>query len=684
MVAGPFAFNLCLMKHLVTLAVLLFAVGAATAADTIYVHPNAELGGDGRSWNAPYRTLTIAMADAQAGDEIWMAKGTYRLGATLNMKNGVRIYGGFNGDEQLRERRDWYRNPAILEPTQNVKSIVSMTDLDSTTRLDGLVLQGATESAVVVNGGAPVFFNCLLRNNSGVMGGAVKALRVSRIRFEFCVFTNNTVVGDGGAIYIGSVKTDSLYTYGPFLGECLFDRNKAESGFGGAVMLDSVASIPQIASCVFYANSAFGGGAMTTSRTYAYITNSTFHRNKIEGPLTTIGRTLALNGGWLQNSIVWSGDETDTLRHVADIEVGAGDTNKLTTSACLIEADFDLGFWQSNPQFEDEANVYGIDGFFGTDDDGLRLSSFSPVRDGGVIDGFVNHQNCDAIGNPRLVGRKIDIGAYESQRSGRMGYREVMSELRTGKMVMFFRHAKTDWGQKDPGPSPECFPGRNLIWEGREQSREIGKHWTSLGVSIGDAFSSPVCRCWETALLMVGRYEKKNHWASGGTALDSARWADLETIPTNGNRFMISHDAVANYLFNPAGDGSILTTAEIMEGDCMIFRPTGDTIEVLAQWCSDTWERYYVRFPETTSMPDGPCLGESPVGIHATPLPATDHLSIMVEGGEAVRVVDVMGRTIVELPASVTHTVDVSAWPSGLYHLVGVTSGRSTTAVISR
>lgn len=672
------------MKYFAVCALLVLAVGSAVAADTIYVHPNAELGGDGRSWNAPYRTLTIALADAQAGDEIWMAEGTYRMGATLNMKNGVRLYGGFNGDEALRERRDWFRNPTILEPAQNVKTLVQMTDLDSTTRLDGLVLQGATESAVLVNGGAPVFFNCLFRNNSGMMGGAVRASGVSRIRFEFCTFTNNTVVGDGGAVYIQKVATDPLYKYGPFLGECLFDRNSAPTGMGGGVVFDSVASIPQIASCVFHANSAMMGGALSSVRTYSYITNSTFHRNRLTGSLKTVGRTLTLNGGWLQNSIVWGGDESDTTRHVTDIELAGDDTTKLTTSACLIEADFDLGFWQSNPQFEDENNVYGIDGFFGTDDDGLRLSSFSPVRDGGVIDGFVNHQNCDAIGNPRLVGRKNDLGAYESQRNGRMGYREVMNELRTGKMVMFFRHAKTDWGQKDPGPSPECFPGRNLIWEGREQSREIGKHWISLGVPIGDAFSSPVCRCWETAQLMVGRYEKKSHWASGGTTNDPARWADLETIPTNGNRFMISHDAVANYLFNPAGDGSVLTTAEIMEGDCVIFRPTGDTIEVLAQWCSDTWERYYVRFPEATSVSDGPSVGEKIAGIHATPLPATDHLSVIVEGGEAVRVVDVMGRTVIELPASVSHTVDVSSWTPGLYHLVGITTGRSTTAVIAR
>lgn len=672
------------MKHIVTLVLLCCAVASASAADTLFVHPMAELGGDGQSWNSPIRTLASAMATAQPGDELWLASGTFRLGTTLMMKNGVRIYGGFTGDEALRERRDWYRRPTILE-SSGAASLISMDDLDSTTRLDGVVLQGATGSAVVVNGGAPVFFNCMFRNNTGQSGAAIHATNVSRIRMEFCSFLQNTVTADGGAVYLAGIATDPNYTYGPFIGECLFDRNTAANGIGGAVCIDSCASIPQIVSSVFASNVAMYGGAVATMRSYLYMTNNTLSRNVLSTNGVGAGRSLLLNGGWVQNTIVWSGDAADTTRHIVDVDQPENDTTTLFTQSCMVENDPDRGFWTSDPLFVNIDDVNGPDGFFGTDDDGLRLTKLSRGNDVGVIDGFVNHQNCDAIGNPRLVGRRIDAGAYEAQRSGRVGYREVMDELRTGKLVLFFRHAKTDWGQKDPGPSPECFPGRNLIYEGREQSREIGKHWISLGVPVGDAFSSPVCRCWETMQLMAGRYEKKSHWASGGTpAIDAARMQDLEIPPTNGNRMIISHDAVANYVFNPAGDGGILTTAEIMEGDAVILRPTGDTMEVLAQWCSDTWERYYVRFPDVTSVPEGPCLGEITNGLRVSPNPASDQLFISNERSEPIRIYDVMGRMVADLPAGMNMTVDVSAWLTGMYQIVGSTSGTTITSMVHR
>ena len=685
MVAGPFVFRLHPMKHIATLVLLCLAVVAGSAADTIYVHPMAELGGDGQSWNAPLRNLAIAMTTAQPGDELWLASGTFRLGATLKMKNGVRIYGGFTGNETLRERRDWFRRPSILE-SSGATSLISMDDLDSTTRLDGIVLQGATGSAVIVEGGAPVFFNCLFRNNAGEFGGAIRATGVTRVRMEFCSFVQNSATTAGGAVYLDSVLTSPNYAYGPFIGECLFDRNTVPGGVGGAIYINrSEGSIPQIVSSVFSSNSAMYGGAVATMRTFLYMTNNTISRNTLSTAGKGVGRSLLLNGGWVQNTIVWGGDTADTTRHIVDVDQQGGDTTKLTTQSCMVENDPDLGFWTSDPLFVNIDDVNGPDGFFGTDDDGLRLTKLSRGNDVGVIDGFVNHQNCDAIGNPRLVGRRIDAGAYEAQRSGRTGFREVMDELRTGKMVVFFRHAKTDWGQKDPGPSPECFPGRNLIYEGREQSREIGKHWISLGVSVGDAFSSPVCRCWETMLLMAGRYEKKSHWASGGTpAIDSARMKDLKIEPTNGNRMIISHDAVANYVFNPNGDGGILTTAEIMEGDAVILRPTGDTMEVLAQWCSDTWERYYVRFPEVTSVSDDPTSVTSTTGLHASPNPAGDQLQISNELNEPLRIYDVMGRVVADIPASMNVTVDVSTWTPGMYQIVGVTSGSSITSMVSR
>ncbi len=604
------------------------------AADTLFVAAIAEPGGDGQSWNAPYRYLADALSMAADGDEIWVARGAYEVDAfSATLPKGVRLYGGFGGYETLRELRDWYRRPSVVV----LNGRWTLVEHDSTTRLDGLVFRGPI-GGIDVQFGQPAFYNCRF---TGFEGDALVLSQTGRVRVEFCQFDHNS----GRGIAIRNHQDPPSYGYGPFIGETMFLANSTEATAGGIyVGASDVAPTVQIASCVFDSNYAALGGGAIAAETPVYIVNTTFVRNSVGTDAVAGGGTsLVVSGGLLQNSVMWNGDLPDTLKHV--VQVKKDDAHTFTSTANLIEKDFDLGFWQSDPSFEDINDPMGPDGYFGTDDDGLRPSSFSVARDGGVVDKFVNHQNCDAIGNPRLVGRKVDLGAYESQRRGRLTPPEAMAELRTGTMVVFFRHAKTDWNSKDPGPSPDCFPGRNLIHEGREQSREIGKVMIAQGVPTGDGYSSPVCRCWETLDLMLGRYEKQQHWASGGgDAIAAARLQDLETIPTNGCRVISTHDAVANLVFNPAGDGEILTTAEIMEGDCLIIRPTGDTMEVLAQWCSDTWERYHVRFPDpATSVAEGPRVEG---GLAAFPNPADDRVVLRTDVPMLVQITDLMGRDV--------------------------------------
>jgi phosphohistidine phosphatase SixA len=259
---------------------------------------------------------------------------------------------------------------------------------------------------------------------------------------------------------------------------------------------------------------------------------------------------------------------------------------------------------------------------------------------------------------------------------GRLGFRDVMRDLRKGGLVLMYRHGKTDWESKDPGPSPECFPGRNLIFEGREQCTGIGAQQRMLGIPVGDLFTSPACRCWETLQKMHGSYTIKSHWGGGGAsgATADARMADLETVPTVGNRFISTHDGVCQYVFNRDGGGEIITTAEYMEGDCLIIRPLGDTLEILAQWCSDTWERYHVRFPEgeTSVENDAPVVQVG--NVTAVPQPAAEQVRLTSTVGGVARVVDAMGRMHAMLTFDRVDrqvTVDVASYPQGTYYLVG-------------
>src|SRR5688572_10782273 len=86
-----------------------------------YVRADAAGGGDGSSWNSAFNSVQTALAAAQAGDEIWVAAGTYRPGdassprsATFLLAGSVSVYGGFDGTETIRDERDPAANETIL------------------------------------------------------------------------------------------------------------------------------------------------------------------------------------------------------------------------------------------------------------------------------------------------------------------------------------------------------------------------------------------------------------------------------------------------------------------------------------------------------------------------------------------------------------------------------------------
>lgn len=660
------------MKTII-LAVVVLLIGLYEAsADTLHVAAFAEPGGNGLSWNAAFRSIDYALAAWKPGDEIWVAQGTYPIvTAGYNVKNGMQIFGGFRGNELVREDRDWYRRKTILSSSKG-DFIFKLNDCDSSTRIDGFVLEGTQKVAMAITGGAPRVFNCHFRNTYAVISGsAIWVSKAGRVRIEYCTFENCRAGMYGGAIYLNTSLVSRRWDvdWGPFIGQCFFINCTAARG--GGVYVSESKGQTQIVACVFAGNRARDlGGAIGADGSWTYVNNCTFYKNgSTTGAMGIGGKAIGLNGGYIQNCIVWNGDE-DTTRHIIHYPF-PGDTSKLGAIANLVERDFDFGFWQVDPAFENQDDWDGQDNIYGTDDDGLALSSFSMVRNAGVIDRYVNHRNYDVIGNPRLVGRKIDLGAYESQRTDRLGYREVVDELRKGKLVLMYRHGKTDWLQEDPGPSKECFPGRNLIFEGREQCTDIGKVYRYLNIPIGDALSSTACRCWETLDKMVGRYTVKSHWAGGSGSTIQQRWADLKAIPANGNRVISTHDAVCQSIFNPDGDGTIITTAEYMEGDCLILRPDGDTVEVLAQWCSENWVRYHVRFPDepTTVQEDRSAIAE----LLAYPNPTQSAFRIVAAVPSVVRVVDVYGNEYASVDlrnSATTQEINVSGWPSGTYYLL--------------
>jgi hypothetical protein len=93
-------------------------VHTALAGTIIYASPSGHVNYCS-SW-ATACDLQTALDSAVSGDEIWVKMGVYYPGSsgstssTFTMKNGVAVYGGFNGTETSRDQRDWQTNKTIL------------------------------------------------------------------------------------------------------------------------------------------------------------------------------------------------------------------------------------------------------------------------------------------------------------------------------------------------------------------------------------------------------------------------------------------------------------------------------------------------------------------------------------------------------------------------------------------
>ncbi len=113
-----FAWKLC---SLVLPALSVLALAGSLKAEVWHLNAAASVGGTGTSWQDAFQDLQDALAVAQSGDEIWVAKGVYKpdrgtgdRSATFQLVNGVGLYGGFAGWETKREQRDWVNNETIL------------------------------------------------------------------------------------------------------------------------------------------------------------------------------------------------------------------------------------------------------------------------------------------------------------------------------------------------------------------------------------------------------------------------------------------------------------------------------------------------------------------------------------------------------------------------------------------
>jgi len=249
-----------LTSSLLSLSAAILAGHLATgrsAATTLYVSTRTTLSagtgrpnsspGDGASWATAFRTLSAAMDAAKPGDEIWVAAGHYP--GNYKLKSGVRMYGGFHGNEARRFDRDWIQRDTFLS---------GRTDAPVVTIEGGWTQHRTVVDGFTIEGGRGFKQDGRILGGGVLVRGAVKALIAhNRIRNNTVRGTSSTraaQVADGGGIGLmdgaEAVIKDNLILH-----------NTASRSGGGIAVWE--ASDVTISNNTLTGNSAPNGGGMS-------------------------------------------------------------------------------------------------------------------------------------------------------------------------------------------------------------------------------------------------------------------------------------------------------------------------------------------------------------------------------------------------------------------------------------
>lgn len=294
-------------------------------SSSVFSHAIVRYVKTGGAGTAPYTTWATASNDLQAvinacsaGDEIWIAAGTYKPNRRADaltvitttdrndafvLKNGVKVYGGFTGVEVLLSQRNSTTNVVTLSgdigtigvTTDNCYHVVICAGMSITTSiLDGVSISGGNANASIVapaitvnthsisprNGGGMYkvssnidITDCRFRRNDAAASGAgiYENLSTSLSVYTNCTITQNTSAVDGGGMYIST--SSCIYQ------DCSFTSNDATDD-GGGIYISGTGS-PAFNNATITSNSATGegGGIYLTGSGSPTFTDCTINSN---------------------------------------------------------------------------------------------------------------------------------------------------------------------------------------------------------------------------------------------------------------------------------------------------------------------------------------------------------------------------------------------------------------------
>lgn len=449
------------------------------------VHVKAEADGanNGGSWQDAFVELRDALEAAKTRSEvqdIWVAQGTYKpapangdRNAYFRLLSGVRLLGGFAGDEDQASQRDPENHPTILSgdlngndgfgetitgQEENSYHVVYGENLDDNTVLDGFIIRSGNADMPWEDfekdrwGGGGAYFNdsdltlqnCTIEYSQAESGAGIIFLGQSGPTMNDCIIRNNRSYYFAGGVSFQNTETTTvkrckvLNNYAERTGgihcscpdalfvDCVIDNNTSWNYAGGIECGSNGSQIYR--NCIISNNKAIsnGGGLKHYNwhNSYILLYNCRFENNSSH-----------LQGGGIDTSY---GSITDIIdcHFTNNISRGGGAISIWKSDTCINKSVFmnnhaksggAISFGNSNPQISNclftinTAESQGGALLYNDTQPILNNCTFNnnSAEEGGAIsqgsNTFAQIRNCILSNNTAQTGSNIFLSDYYNE-----------------------------------------------------------------------------------------------------------------------------------------------------------------------------------------------------------------------------------------------------------------------------
>ncbi len=201
--------------------ILTISCTGLSRAKVIYVNSKAAGSNNGSSWTDAYTDLQSALHAASPGDSVWVAEGTYYPAFTTDsisfqIPDGVKVFGGFTGNETDLNGRDYKNNVTILNGGNISYHVVYFLNTGSSTALDGFTIKGGW--ADTISSSSSPFDNHIV--GGGILIESTSGRTCSPI-IDNCLINGNHALGGGGVC----IFSDTGGYSSPYLNQCIISDN---------------------------------------------------------------------------------------------------------------------------------------------------------------------------------------------------------------------------------------------------------------------------------------------------------------------------------------------------------------------------------------------------------------------------------------------------------------------------